>query len=193
MKEWVGKIENIAPWPAYCTAVLASCLIYLLANCYNQKQFLTRNAQKAFGGRAPMTLQRSHSPRTDLLTDCIYSPQNTLCSKKTSTFLFVELTNFNHFWCAISRENFDMNILQICPPHLSDVATLPREIPKSFSTVIFIENKKRWNTFTLQIYSYQRRLVFILSRCITVNKLLYNTIVLTATGRIASLLLLPSE
>jgi len=24
-----------------------------------------------------------------------------------------------------------MQILQICPPHLSDVATVPREIPKS--------------------------------------------------------------
>jgi len=29
-----------------------------------------------------------------------------------------------------------MNILSICPPHLSDVAALPREIPKShFSTL----------------------------------------------------------
>ena len=32
-----------------------------------------------------------------------------------------------------------MKILQVCPPHLSDVATLPWEIPqKSFSTVLFI-------------------------------------------------------
>jgi len=32
-----------------------------------------------------------------------------------------------------------MNILQICPPHLSDVATLPWEIQKShFSTLLFI-------------------------------------------------------
>jgi len=34
---------------------------------------------------------------------------------------------------------FDMKILQICPPHLSDVATLPREIQKkSFLAVLFI-------------------------------------------------------
>jgi len=32
-----------------------------------------------------------------------------------------------------------MNTLQICPPHLSDVATLPSEIKKShFSTLLFI-------------------------------------------------------
>jgi len=30
-----------------------------------------------------------------------------------------------------------MEILQICPSHLPDVATLPREIQKSFSTVLF--------------------------------------------------------
>jgi len=28
-------------------------------------------------------------------------------------------------------KKFDMNILQICPPHLSDVATLPWEIKKN--------------------------------------------------------------
>jgi len=34
---------------------------------------------------------------------------------------------------------FDMKISHICPPHLSDVATLPWEIQKnSFSTVLFI-------------------------------------------------------
>ena len=32
-----------------------------------------------------------------------------------------------------------MNTLQICPPHLSDVVTLPWEIPKShFATLLFI-------------------------------------------------------
>jgi len=31
---------------------------------------------------------------------------------------------------------FDMNTLQICPPHLSDVATLPWEIQKSFFDII---------------------------------------------------------
>jgi len=31
---------------------------------------------------------------------------------------------------------FDMNTLQICPPHLSDVATLPWEIQKSFFNII---------------------------------------------------------
>jgi len=29
-----------------------------------------------------------------------------------------------------------MNILQICPPHLSDVATLPWEIQKSIFNII---------------------------------------------------------
>jgi len=33
-----------------------------------------------------------------------------------------------------------MNILHFCPPHLSDVATLPWEIQKSFSTVLFIHS-----------------------------------------------------
>ena len=40
--------------------------------------------------------------------------------------------------CQIQRQ-FDINILQICPAHLSDVATLPWEIQKShFSTLLFI-------------------------------------------------------
>ena len=39
----------------------------------------------------------------------------------------------------LSPEKFDTKILQICPPHLLDVATLPWEIQKkSFSTVVFI-------------------------------------------------------
>jgi len=34
---------------------------------------------------------------------------------------------------------FHMKILQVCPPHLSDVTTLPWEIQKkSFSAVLFI-------------------------------------------------------
>ena len=34
-------------------------------------------------------------------------------------------------------KKFDMNNLQICPPHLSDVATIPREIQKkSFFNII---------------------------------------------------------
>jgi len=32
--------------------------------------------------------------------------------------------------CYIQRK-FDMKILQTCPPHLSDVATIPWEIQKS--------------------------------------------------------------
>ena len=41
--------------------------------------------------------------------------------------------------CQIQRQ-FDINILQICPAHLSDVATLPREIQKKsfFNVVIHI-------------------------------------------------------
>ena len=31
---------------------------------------------------------------------------------------------------------FDMKTLQICPPHLSDVAILPWEIEKSFFNII---------------------------------------------------------
>jgi len=31
-----------------------------------------------------------------------------------------------------------MKILQMCPPRLSDVATLPWEIKKSFLTVLFV-------------------------------------------------------
>jgi len=39
----------------------------------------------------------------------------------------------------LSPEKFDTKILQICPPHLLDVSTLPWEIQKkSFSTVVFI-------------------------------------------------------
>ena len=33
---------------------------------------------------------------------------------------------------------FDMNILHICPPYLSDVATFPWEIQKSFLTVLLL-------------------------------------------------------
>jgi len=49
------------------------------------------------------------------------------------------LTDFNNFLvCQILRK-FDMNNLQICPPYLSDVATLLWEIQKShFSTLLFI-------------------------------------------------------
>jgi len=39
-----------------------------------------------------------------------------------------KLTHFNDFWHVLRQ--FDMKILQICPPHLSDVATLPWEIQK---------------------------------------------------------------
>ena len=62
---------------------------------------------------------------------CIYS-----MSPKRSPFYFFELlcqklTDFINFGYVKSREDFDMSILQICPPHLSDVATLPREIQKA--------------------------------------------------------------
>ena len=43
-----------------------------------------------------------------------------------------------------------MKILEVCPPHLSDVATLPWEVrKKSFSTVLFIH--------TSDYLSYLRR------------------------------------
>ena len=41
------------------------------------------------------------------------------------------------------EKKFHTKILQICPPHLSDVATLPREIQKSFSTVTNTFNQGR--------------------------------------------------
>jgi len=50
-----------------------------------------------------------------------------------------KLTHFNDFWHVKSWENFDMKILQTCPPRLSDVATLPWEIQKShFNSIIHI-------------------------------------------------------
>jgi len=51
-------------------------------------------------------------------------------SQKTSTFLLSQkLTDFDDFWYVKYWENV-MKILQICPPQLSDVATLPGEIQK---------------------------------------------------------------
>jgi len=48
-----------------------------------------------------------------------------------------KLTDFNDFG-MVNPEKFHMKILQICPSHLSDVATLLWEIQESFSTVLFI-------------------------------------------------------
>ena len=39
---------------------------------------------------------------------------------------------------TLNPEKTGHKILQICPPHVSHVATLPWEIQKSFSTVLFI-------------------------------------------------------
>ena len=40
---------------------------------------------------------------------------------------------------VLNLRKFDIKILQICPPHVSDVATLPWEIQKkSFPAVSFI-------------------------------------------------------
>jgi len=60
--------------------------------------------------------------------------------KKTSTFYFLnncqKLTDFNDFWHVKSWEVWHEN-LKTCPPHLSDVATLPREIQKViFNSII---------------------------------------------------------
>ena len=33
---------------------------------------------------------------------------------------------------------FHLHVLQICPPHLSDVATLPWEIPKRYLQLLFV-------------------------------------------------------
>jgi len=41
------------------------------------------------------------------------------------------------------EKKFHIKILQICPSHLSDVATLPWEIQKSFSTVTNTFNQGR--------------------------------------------------
>jgi len=49
------------------------------------------------------------------------------------------LTDFNKFWYVKSWENLTWTPLQICPHHVSDVATLPWEIQKShFSKFLFI-------------------------------------------------------
>ena len=58
---------------------------------------------------------------------------------RTSTFYF--FNNSSKIWfleCYIMRK-FHMKILQVCPPHLSDVTTLPWEIQKKviFSGIIY--------------------------------------------------------
>ena len=62
----------------------------------------------------------------------------TLCSKKTSTFLFFnnscqELTEFNNFWCVESWENLTWTT------YLSDVAIVPWQIQKKiiFNRIIY--------------------------------------------------------
>ena len=56
-----------------------------------------------------------------------------------------------------------MNILHICPPHLSDIATLPWEIQKShFTTLLFIyfrlftlaQKKTNSNCYTAALAGY---------------------------------------
>ena len=76
-------------------------------------------------------------------------------SEDTHTQVYIAYAvppKFHLFWITLSKINrflwflvcwilrkFDMDILQICPPDLSDVATLPWEIRKShFSTLLFI-------------------------------------------------------
>jgi len=71
-------------------------------------------------------------------------------SKKTTTFCFLnncrKLTDFNDFWHVKSWENLTGII--ICPPHLSNVATLPWEIPKNhfqqhYSYILLITYHRR--------------------------------------------------
>ena len=66
-----------------------------------------------------------------------------------------------------------MNTLQICPPHLSDVATLRWEIQKShFSTLLFIyfrsftlsQKKRNSNCCTAALAIYLHVLLFIVHR-----------------------------
>ena len=47
---------------------------------------------------------------------------------------------------------FDIKILQICPPHLSDVATLPWEIQKSCLEQV-IDEVDKYVRFSCQIFS----------------------------------------
>jgi len=42
---------------------------------------------------------------------------------------------------TLNSEKVDVNILQICPPHLSDVATLTWEIPKK--VIIYVISEKK--------------------------------------------------
>jgi len=65
---------------------------------------------------------------------------------RTSTF-FEQLRNNGPILMIFAilnpEKKFQIKILQICPPHLSDVATLPWEIQKSFSTVTNTFNQGR--------------------------------------------------
>jgi len=74
------------------------------------------------------------------------------------------LTDFNNLWYVKSWwKYFDMNTLQICPRHLSDVAILPWEIQKShILTLLFIyfelstlsQNKTNSNCCTAALAVY---------------------------------------
>ena len=59
-------------------------------------------------------------------------------SQKRPSFYFLTKPIFTVF-VVLKLGKFGMKIPQICPPHLSDVAALPWEIPKSnFLTLLFI-------------------------------------------------------
>ena len=49
----------------------------------------------------------------------------------------------------LNPEKIDINSLYVCPPHLYTVATLPWEMKKSFSTVLFIHTLNYLRYFKL--------------------------------------------
>jgi len=79
-----------------------------------------------------------------ITSDCLTNCSNIPCIQKCPSFIFFnncqKLTDFNDFWYVKSWQNlaWTPNILHICLPHLSNVATLPWEIKSRFSTVLFI-------------------------------------------------------
>ena len=72
-----------------------------------------------------------------------------------------KINQFNNFWYVkFGTTKFDVKILPTCPPHPSDIATLPREIQKKghFSTIFILyfrlltlPQKKQIATVVLQL------------------------------------------
>jgi len=90
-----------------------------------------------------------------ITSDCLTNCSNIPCIQKCPSFIFFnncqKLTDFNDFWYVKSWQNlaWTPNILHICLPHLSNVATLPWEIKK----VVF----QQYYSYTSDYLHYLRR------------------------------------